>query len=407
MDFATSRRMQSYQPTARVRPVREWTYTPATTTTTLPKKCADGGVCSIGDVSPTGGLIIDFSTRSGQPTYTEVARADWYESIKPANWSGPRKDPSFIKAAAVDNVNTFSVAGGGGWRLPTDRQMRTALLFFANKPTFGPDCAVQFGYWRSLSAAQDPYRMQGAAYWIAATNRASKFDNFEFASGAAYYDVASNYQYNVRPFAERPYTGGGNPTPAVWATPKCEVQTIPTTTTTTQLVSCAGRGPCRIGEIGPNKGVIIGIQRGNTPGDITYTEMKIAPNTDFDCQGSNGWDKCFTGQYDDFERTRGRDGTFDGYPTVAELTTVAKSASIKRMLRMRNGYYFSSSYRATKTLMADLNAGNAAELGASLELADSTFGVAIYMGNAQPYETQYAFFRGVNRWKCQYACIGR
>ncbi|MEY4158901.1 MAG: hypothetical protein RL743_1396 [Actinomycetota bacterium] len=407
LDFASARHSRSYAPTARVRPVREWTFTTATTTSALPKRCDQGGVCSIGDVSPTGGLIIDFSARNGRATYTEIARADWYESIKPLNWSGPRTDPAFTKTAAVSNVSAYGSAKGNGWSLPTDRQMRAALLFFANNPTFGADCAVRISSSRLLTVAQGAFRMQSGSYWIAATNRTSKFDNFNFATGAAYYDVASNAQYNVRPFAEQPYTGGGNPTPAIWATPKCEVQTIPTTTTTTQLVSCAGRGPCRIGDIGPNKGVIIGIRRGATPGDITYTEMEVATRGDYDCQGTNALSSCLTGQYDDFERTRGLNGTFDDYPTIAELQTVAVSSKIKQMLKLRNSYYFSSTYRASITLLADVNADSLADLGRSLELEDSTLGVAVDMSNGRTKETQFAYFRGVNHWKCQYACIGR
>jgi hypothetical protein len=112
LDFASARRSRSYEPTARVRPVREWTFTTATTTSALPKRCDQGGVCSIGDVSPTGGLIIDFSVRNGRATYTEIARSDWYESIKPLNWSGPRTDPAFTKTAAVSNVNAYGSAQG-------------------------------------------------------------------------------------------------------------------------------------------------------------------------------------------------------------------------------------------------------------------------------------------------------
>lgn len=407
MDFATTRRMQQYRDVAYVRPVRQWSYVPPTTTTTIPRSCRDNGPCKIGDISPTGGLIVDFWLKGGQPTYTEVAPANWFVTIKPDKWAGTDNDPSFTRGAGMQAVIDYSNRVEKAWQLPTDRQMRAAFLFFADRPSFGGDCSASFSSWRSLSLEQQRYRFGGTSYWIWSQNRASKFDNFNFATSAAYYDVAANWMSNVRPFAERPYAGGGNPVAATWPNKSCETQTIPTTTTTTQLVSCAGRGPCRIGEIGPNKGVIIGIERGSTPGDITYTEMQIATRSNFDCQGTSWGNSCAAGQYDDFVRTRGLNGTFDSYPTVAELQTIAKSRQLKVLLVLREGWYFSSTYRKSQFLTGDVNADSIAELGRSLELQDSTLGVAVNMFNNRTDELQYAYFRGVNRWKCQYACIGR
>lgn len=239
--------------------------------------------------------------------------------------------------------------------------------------------------------------------------RSGKSDNFEVATGAAYYDVADGMRYGVRPFAERPYGGGGNPSPAKWSTPQCERQTIPTTTTTTQLVSCAGRGRCNIGDIGPSRGLIIGIKRGSVPGDITYTEMQIATNSRFDCQNTGFGSSCQGGGYDDFVSTRGLNGVFDDYPTVAELQFVARVPSLKGRLGLRNDWYFSSTYRKTAMLTGDVNADSLADLGRSLELNDSTLGVAVNMSGsgAATRELATAFFRGVNIWKCQYSCIGR
>lgn len=407
MDFASTRRMRGYRDEAYVRPVRSWTYVPPTTTTTVPPRCGEvRGKCKIGDISPTGGLIIDFSTRGGTPTYTEVAPKTWFESIKPKGWTGSLYDPMFPRADAVANIAKLAALDGKSWSLPTDRQMRAALLFFAGNPTFAPDCSVRFDSWRSLTLDQRDFGFGGLSYWITSPVRSSKFDNFNFATGAAYYDVASFSVSNVRPFAERPYLGGDNPQPATWSPAKCETQVIPTTTTTTQLVSCAGGGRCNIGDIGPNRGIIIGIKRGSTPGDVTYTEMQGTTNPTFDCQGTSWGNSCTTGQYDDFVRTRGRNGVFDDYPTTAELRTVAASPTIKAALRLRNAWYFSSTYRASATLTADVNADSIKDLGRSLELQDTTLGIAIFMGNGSSVETQYAYFRGVNHWKCRFSCIG-
>ncbi len=408
MDFATARRMQQYKDTAYVRPVRQWSYVPPTTTTTIPKSCKDNGVCKIGDISPTGGLIIDFWLKGGQPTYTEVAPANWFMSIKPNNWNGTDNDPSFARDVAMTKVNEYSSNVGKQWRLPTDREMRAAFLFFADNPTFSGDCRANFSSWRSLSIDQQKYRFGGASYWIWSQNRSGKFDNFNFATSAAYYDVAANWMSNVRPFAERPYYGGGSPVAATWPYKSCEYQAIPTTTTTTQLVSCAGRGPCSIGQIGPNGGVIIGITRGGMPGDITYTEMQIATRKDFDCQGTSWGNSCTTGQYDDFVSTRGLNGIFDNYPTVAELQTVAKSLYLKTILGMRSsGNYFSKDSRDTMTVVGDVNADGLKDLAKSLSTVAIKMGKAVNMGNGTASEMEYAYFRGVNRWRCQYSCIGR
>ncbi|MFM8390750.1 MAG: hypothetical protein ACKOA5_16060, partial [Actinomycetota bacterium] len=267
---------------------------------------------------------------------------------------------------------------------------------------FGPDCRADFPAWRSLTTEQQRFSFGGLAYWLSAQGRSGKYDNFEFGTGAAYYDVVAQMRYYVRPFAERPYRGGGNPSPAKWSTPQCERRTIPTTTTTTQLVPCAGRGRCNIGDIGPSRGLIIGIKRGSAPGDFTYTEMQIATNSRFDCRNTGVGSSCLGGGYDD----RGLNGVFDDYPTVAELQFVARIPSLKSRLGLRNDWYFSSTYRKSAMLTGDVNADSLAELGRSLELNDSTLGVAVNMSGsgAATRELTTAFFRGVNIWKCQYSC---
>ena len=396
MDFASTRRMMAADGNAYVRPVRSWGYVPPTTTTTIPMKCAEGGVCRIGDISPTGGLIVDFSGSGNAMTYTELA---------PKTWNGGTNDPRLTKEAAQEAIRRYGTSAKAPWALPTDRQMRAAFVFFANNPTFGADCRAQFSSWRSLSLEQDRYRHGWEAYWIAAPGRADKFDNFEMATGAAYYDVRTPMSFGVRPFAEQPYRGGGNPQRAQWSNARCEYQTIPTTTTTTIRVGCAGRGICRVGDVGRYGGIIIAVQFGRSPGDITYTEMQRATSRNFDCQGSVFGNSCVSGQYDNFVRTRGLNGTFDNYPTTSELRAVAASSDLKLKLAMRDDWYFSSTYRKTRMLTGDVNADSLADLGRSLEINDSTLGVAINMGTRAQSELNYAFFRGVNRWKCEYSCI--
>lgn len=403
-DFVTGRNLGDLGGKAFVRPVRLVRYVAPTTTTTIPKSCAQGGVCKIGDISPTGGLIVDFAGFGSSMTYTELASNDWRKFVDPRS-SG---EPALNLAEMRSNVATFAQRTASPWKLPTDRQMRAAFLFFANNPTFGPDCTAKFSSWRTLTIGQQSFRFGSFSYWLEAAGRVNRFDNFNSAAGAAYYDVGSDGKFSGRPFAERPYRGGGNPTPATWPANStgCATRTIPTTTTTTVSVGCAGRGRCRIGDIGPSRGVIIGIKFGKTPGDITYTEMEVVANSRSDCQGSNEWTNCTAGGYDDFIRTRGLDGTFDDYPTVAELQTVARSAALKSKLRLLNSWYFSSTYRKTAMLTGDVNADSLGDLGRSLEINEFTMGTAVNMRgtSATTAETSTAYFRGVNIWKCQYSC---
>ena len=134
--------------------------------------------------------------------------------------------------------------------------------------------------------------------------------------------------------------------------------------------------------------------------------MQIATNSRFDCQNTGFGSSCLGGGYDDFVRTRGLNGVFDDYPTVAELQFVARSAALKKILGLKNSWYFSSTYRKTAMLTGDVNADSLAELGQSLEINDSTLGVAVDMSgyNSAPREVTTAFFRGVNIWKCRFSC---
>lgn len=410
MDFASTRRTQAADAMSYVRPVRKWAFVPPTTTTipntttTIFRSCAAGGPCKIGDISPTGGLIVDFSGSGSSMTYTEMASKDWRKVFDPQS-SG---EPAVPLAEMKNYVAVLAQRTASPWKLPTDRQMRAAFLFFANNPTFGPDCTANFSSWRTLTIEQQPFRFGSLSYWIEAAGRVNRFDNFNIAAGAAYYDVGSDRMYSGRPFAERPYRGGGNPIPATWPANStgCATRTIPTTTTTTVLVGCAGGGRCNIGDIGPSGGLIIGIKRGQAPGDITYTEMQIATNSRFDCGNTGVGSRCLGGGYDDFERTRGLNGVFDDYPTVAELQLVARTSSLKARLGLQNSWYFSSTYRKTAMLTGDVNADSLAELGRSLELDDTTVGVAVYVASPRgdTREMTTAFFRGVNIWKCRFSC---
>jgi hypothetical protein len=395
-DFVSGKSQGDLSGGAFLRPIRLVRFVPPTTTTTIPLSCADGGVCKIGDKSPTGGLIVDFSVAPGTMTYTELA---------PKTWAGGTTDPGLPKQEAARAVALYSdTVNKGRWTLPTDRQMRAAFAFFAENLTFGPDCRAVFSSWRALTIDQQPFAFGGLAYWLANPTREAKADNFQIATGAAYYDVDAAMRYNVRPFAVQPYRGGGNPTPAAWSTPQCERQTIPTTTTTTVRVPCAGRGVCSIGDVGPHGGIIIGVEFGKVRGDITYTEMRIAPYPNFDCQFTGFGSRCLPGQYDDFMRTIGLTGVFDSYPTERELSIVARSPDLKQKLRMRNDWYFSSTYRVSKTVTGDVNAEGIGDLLQSLEVNDQTTGIAVHMPTGQAKEFNTAFFRGVNRWKCQFGC---
>ncbi|MBU3703272.1 MAG: hypothetical protein FGM42_02755 [Ilumatobacteraceae bacterium] len=403
-DFVSGRNSGDVAGTAFLRPVRLVRYVPPTTTTTIPLPCMRGGVCKIGDISPTGGLIVDFSGSGSSMTYTEMAPKEWRRFVDPRSTG----EPALPLTEMRSNVATLAQRTAAPWKLPTDRQMRAAFLFFANSPTFGPDCAATFSSWRTLTLEQQPYSFGSLSYWLEAAGRVNRFDNFHFPSGAAYYDVGSESKFSGRPFAERPYRGGGNPAPATWpnGSTGCATRTIPTTTTTTVLVGCSGGGRCNIGDIGPSRGLIIGIKRGPTPGDVTYTEMQIANNSTFDCQKTGLGSGCLGGGYDDFVSTRGLNGVFDDYPTVAELQLVARSATLKRILGLKNSWYFSSTYRKTAMLTGDVNADSLADLGRSLEINDSTLGVAVDMSgfNSAPRELTTAFFRGVNIWKCRFSC---
>ncbi|MEY4158256.1 MAG: hypothetical protein RL743_751, partial [Actinomycetota bacterium] len=57
-------------------------------------------------------------------------------------------------------------------------------------------------------------------------------------------------------------------------------------------------------------------------------------------------------------------------------------------------------------LEGDISADSLTDPLQSLELSDSTLGIAVLMQNGSTSETQCAYFRGVNRRNCQYACIG-
>ena len=57
-DFVSGRNVQDATGEAYVRPVRTFTYVPPTTTTTIAKTCFQGGVCRVGDISPSSNLIV-------------------------------------------------------------------------------------------------------------------------------------------------------------------------------------------------------------------------------------------------------------------------------------------------------------------------------------------------------------
>lgn len=392
LDFVSGLNTRDPAELAYVRPVRTWSQTPPTTTTTLPKTCAEGGSCAIGDISPNGGLIVDMSAVD----YTEIAPKVW----SPENTT---TDPMMLKEIATTAASNYKSPNGlTGWRLPTDREMRAAFLYFA-LPVFNADCtAARGGRARTVTQQLSPYTFGGIAYWIGERYRPAKFDNFNFSDGAAYYDV-SNMRFSVRPFRTTPYNGGQSAVGAQWNPDKCRTAVIPTTTTTTQFVGCAGRGKCSIGDTGPNGGVIIFVS--NVAGEITYTEMRRNSSTSQDCFGKSAGNSCTQGTYDEYMRTFGLNGTFDNYPTANELRVVATNGTLRSRLNMRNNSpYWTNRFVQGRSLSADVN-GNLNDLGRSLQLNPVVRGQTVTMGSGAVNEIfEYAFFRGVNRWKCQYSC---
>ena len=402
-DFVTGKNFGVVTGTAYLRPVRTLRYYPPTTTTTIPLSCRDGGVCKLGDISPTGGLIVDFSPLGAQSTYTEIAPANWHELIKPKNWNGTETDPSFTRTVAQERVTSYSSKVGRQWRLPTDHEMRAAFLFFTNGLKFGPDCSASFSSWRSVSIEQQRFRFGGLSYWISSNSRTAKFDNFNFLSGAAYYDVASTWSSNARPFAERPYTGGGSPKPAIWSTPRCESQPIPTTTTTTIKVGCSGYGKCALGETGPNGGIIVGIRFNPKTGKPSYSEMQVhAANRD--CSGTSIGDDCVMGLYREWVTTRGYNGVFDDYPTVSELQFIARNPALKARLSLLDGSYFSNEFYYAKNLTYDINADGTGDLLRSLNFVKTIRAKVVNSNSGVPSDSEYGYFRGVNIWECKYSC---
>jgi hypothetical protein len=70
-----------------------------------------GGVCSVGDIGPSGGPIIEVSG----DTYVEAAPAGWHE--------GSQDDPEWSGIKIVEDMKTVVIANQTGWELPSMTQL--------------------------------------------------------------------------------------------------------------------------------------------------------------------------------------------------------------------------------------------------------------------------------------------
>jgi hypothetical protein len=392
-----SRRRVALSDTYFVRPVRVYSYVPATTTSTLPKTCRGGGVCKTGDVSPTGGLIIDFEKRNGENTYIEIA---------PRNWAadGPTvvSEKRFTRSAADRAVNDYAGLGNSNWRVPSIEEMRAAY-YVVSQPTLNSTC-------ESTSFRPDPNFRLGpitGSYWVVQPDRPTRFVNFNAGSGAVYYDVnfytspwrvengASTREFDVRPVRSMRYTGStALPDGPNWAPAKCKNTAIATTTTSTIPASCQTGGLCRLGDIGMYGGVIIGIDTSVADGPM-YTEMST--DSRGDCVGtSNIMSSCTMGPW----------SASIILPTIKDLQNIRSlPATIRNRLNLRaGGSYWTNRQGVYQSFGADVS-GSLNEMMRSLQVerVEAHYVVNIATGVAQVSTSGY--LRGVQRYNCHKACF--
>jgi hypothetical protein len=392
-----SRRRVALSDSYFVRPVRVYSYVPATTTTSLPKTCQGGGVCKTGDVSPTGGLIIDFEKRNGENTYIEIA---------PRNWAadGPTEvsEKRFTRSAADRAVNDYAGLGNSNWRVPTIEEMSSAY-YVVSQPTLDSTC-------QSTSFRPDPNFRLGpitGSYWVVQPDRPTRFVNFNAGTGAVYYDVnfytspwrvengASTRQFDVRPVRSVRYTGSTVlPEGPNWTPAKCKNTAIATTTTSTIPATCRTGGLCRLGDIGKYGGVIIGIDTRVADGPL-YTEMST--DSRGDCVGTTDiMSKCTMGPW----------SASIILPTIKDLQNIRSlPATIRNSLKLRaGGSYWTNRQGVYQSFGADVS-GSLNEMMRSLQVerVEAHYVVNIATGVAQVATSGY--LRGVQRYNCHKACF--
>lgn len=408
-DFISGRNTQDSGGKAYLRPVRSYSYVPPTTTTTIPKTCADGGKCAVGDISPSGNLIIFIEDDRGSISYTEIAPRNWGASLMAAGQTG---DPELIRATAVNEATRYGPRGTSGWAVPTVEQMSQVFVFFA-QPKFDASCRDTSTVNRTLTPAQQPFRLGSLSYWITDPTQRNRSVALETASGAVYFDAQrylSPWGYKdgsdvvkrgVRPVRTVRYTGPPmDVAKYVWSPTKCERTSPPTTTATTLPATCVQRGQCRVGDVGPHGGIIISVNRAVADGP-QYTEMATTPNNRSDCAGTSFASRCVMREWDD--------GTyrtpFGSYPTPSELVTVARSNALRSVLKLKSSPYWTNRWIGRSGVLGGDFNGNLGELAQSLEVQKFEEAIAVNMANGSPRVTSIAYFRGVIRWNCQRACV--
>ena len=383
-----------------VRPVRAYTNAPATTTTALPKTCRAGGVCKTGDVSPTGGLIIDFETKNGVNTYIEIAPRNW--ASKGQTSTSVVSETRFTRSGADRAVDDYAGLGGSNWRVPTIEEMRAAY-YVVSQPTLNTTC-------ESTSLRRDSTFGLGpitGSYWVVQPDRPTRFVNFNAGTGAVYYDVnfytspwrvengASTREFDVRPVRSMRYTGSTVlPEGPNWTPAKCKNTAIATTTTSTLPATCQSGGLCRLGDIGMYGGVIIGIDTSVANGPM-YTEMSTDSRSD--CVGtSNIMSSCTMGPW----------SASIILPTVKDLQNIRSlPATIRSRLNLRaGGLYWTNRQGVYQSFGADVS-GSLNEMMRSLqaERVEAHYVVNISTGADQVSQTGY--LRGVQRYNCHKACF--
>lgn len=414
-DFISGRNVQETTGEAYLRPVRSFTYVPTTTTTTIAKTCAQGGKCEVGDVSPSGNLIISMEAVGrgvvgSKIIYTEIASRDWGATLRAPGTSG---DPELIRAAAVSEALKYQVRGSTDWKVPTVQQMREVFVFFSS-PKFDTNCRDTSTLNRALTASQQAFRLGSTSYWVVDPTQPGRFVALETASGALYYDAqryltawgykdgAQTMKRGVRPVREVEYSG-----PAMtvenyqWSPTKCRTTSPPTTTVTTLPAGCQQRGKCAVGDVGPNGGVIISVNRNVVDGP-EYTEMATARNNRADCEGTDFLTSCVMREWDDgsFQTPFGQ------YPTESELKSVAANRALRLRLNLKSSFYWTNRWMAKSGSVGGDFTGDLGELAQSLEVQRFDDAIAVNVSNGSVRIRTSAYFRGVIRWKCSNACVG-
>ena len=340
-------------PTTRnyVRPVLEFSYTEPpvpTTTTTIPQKCAQGGVCKIGDVSPNGGLIVQFfgSSTSGIE-YTEIAPRNWDAGLSGVD-NGNGDEPLGRTTNAATLARQYRGGGKTDWHLPTLSEMRDAFTV-TEVPTF--TMVTEKNGQRSCKVTSavgiSNFQLWGfyANYWLA---NGSPLE-FSYPTGGVYPvtandDVALNeWQKYVRPFRTGKYTGPAmtykNPT---YSPTECETIPFVTTTTSPDTRTCAQGGPCKIGDEGQRGGVVISVDNSKPKGTRNVEMAKYGWKFGRDdCEGTTFGDSCVGGEWEK-SKASGMGDRYR-YPTVAELQKVRTlSSTAQQKLGLINGVYWAS-----------------------------------------------------------------